>query len=90
MDNNGTSLGEQAYKLFCEIPAGLILSEVFLLEVTNVVNVALKVQGRPLVRLWKPSDLKALSDPAAIAAIAFIPTLKQVSLPTSSDIAGLL
>ena len=90
MGDHRNSLGEQAYKLFEEIPSGLILPDTLLLKVTVAVNIALKAQGLPLIRLWRPSELKTLSEPAAIAAIAFIPTLRQLSEPTNSDIAKLL
>lgn len=89
MDNQ-TSLGEQAYKLFREIPSGLIMTENLLLRVTNAVNVELKAQGLPLIRLWSSAELKTLSEPAAKAAIAFIPTIRQIPLPTDAEIAKLL
>jgi hypothetical protein len=82
--------GEQAYALFMAIPPGLLLPDTLLLKVTVAVNVKLKALGLPLVRLWRPSELKMLSGPAAEAAVTFIPTLRQISVPSVSEIAKLL
>ncbi len=89
MDNQ-MSLGEQAYELFCKIPKGLILPEVYLLKVTTAINIELKAQSLPLIKLWSPAELKELPDMAAKVAIELIPTLKQLPIPTTSDIAKLL
>lgn len=84
------SFGEQAYKLFEELPLGLVLPETQLAQLQNRMNKLLGYRGAQFIRLSSPSDLKTLPDAAAKAALEVIPTLKQLATPKPEDIAGLL
>jgi hypothetical protein len=84
------SFGEQAHKLFEELPRGLVLPETQLARLQNRMNESLGYRGNKFIRLYSPSDLKSLPEAAAKAAIDIIPTLEQLASPKLEDIAALL
>ncbi|MCE9586592.1 hypothetical protein K8R04_04765 [Candidatus Uhrbacteria bacterium] len=84
------SFGEQAYKLFMDLPRGLALPETLLAQLQNKMNDHLGYRGSAFIRLEDARDLKTLPEAAAIAAIAVMPTMKQLPTPSAGDIASML
>jgi len=84
------SFGEQAYKLFIALPRGLLLPDTQLAILQVKMNDHLGNRGSDFIRLESAHELKTLSDAAAKAFIAVIPSLKQLPEPSVTDIASLL
>lgn len=84
------SYGDQAYKLFMDLPRGLLLPDTQLVFLQNKMNEHLGNRGSAFIRLESAHDLKTLPDAAAIAVIAVMPTMKQTPTPSVGDIATLL
>jgi hypothetical protein len=84
------SYGEQAYRLFMDLPRGLTLPETQLASLQNKMNDHLGYRGSDFIRLESAHDLKTRPEAAAIAAIAVMPTMKQTPTPSVGDIASIL